>query len=228
MQIVPDVFLVNGFAYGQHQNSYVLRLDDALVMIDAGDLTSDTFDLIQANCSTWDIGLSSISWLLLTHAHFDHASHAARIQSLGAKVVTNHDGADALASGDDRCIGYAVQRSFEPCNVDRIVRDGEKLEIGRSSIRCIEAPGHANSCVVYETLLNGRRLWFVGDVVLTGPACQSVELGWDGGPDYDRDTYLQTLKKLYHMQCDCLFPGHGPPCIGDAGRLIEMAYTKNK
>ena len=110
--------------------------------------------------------------------------------------------------------------------VDRIVRDADELEIGGHTIRCIEALGHANSCVIYETVLNGQRLWFVGDVILTGPECQSVELGWPGGPDYDRRLYLETLRRLCHMECDCLFPGHGPPGIGNGKRLVEMAYTR--
>ena len=228
MQIVPNVFLVNGFPYGQHQNSYVVRLGDALVMIDSGDLLTDTFSLVQSNCTIWNIRLSQLSYLFLTHAHFDHASHAAKIQRMGARIVANQDGAEAVASGDDRCIGYAVHRSFQPCKVDRVVHDGEEIEISGSIIRCIEAPGHANSSVIYEVILDGRRLWFVGDVILTGQECQSVELGWNGGPDYDRRAYRATLARLCHMECDCLFPGHGPPCLGNGKRLVEMAYTKAK
>jgi metallo-beta-lactamase class B len=226
VQLVPNVFLVNGFPYGQHQNSYAVRLDDEWVMIDAGDLESETFDLLQANASLWGIRLEQVRCLLVTHAHFDHASHAARLQRMGVQIVANQDGADALASGDDRCIGYAVGQRFEPCEVDRVIRDGDALEVGAHVIRCIEAPGHANSCVVYEILLDGRRLWFVGDVILTGPECQGVELGWNGGPDYERGTYLRTLERLCHMECDALFPGHGPPCLGNGKRLVEMAYTK--
>jgi metallo-beta-lactamase class B len=226
MQIVPSVFLVNGFPYGQHQNSYVVRLGNKLVMIDAGDLETETFDLLLANCSAWGIGLEQIDYLLITHSHFDHASHAFRLQQMGAKIVTNQDGADALASGDDRCIGYAVHRQFESCKVDHIIKNEDELKVGGVAVRCIEAPGHANSCVIYEILLDERRLWFVGDVILTGPECQSVELGWAGGPDYDQGTYLQTLSHLCHMECDCLFPGHGSPCIGNGKRLVEMAYTK--
>lgn len=226
MQIVPNVFLVNGFPYAQHQNSYVARLGDEFVMIDSGDLGADTFDLVRSNCSTWGIRLEQIHCLLLTHAHFDHASHANKLQRMGVKIVTNQDGADALSSGDDRCIGYAVNRQFEPCKVDHIIRDGEELEVGGSTIRCIEAPGHANSCVIYETVLNDQRLWFTGDVILTGMESQAIELGWTGGPDYDRNVYLQTLGRLCHMACDCLFPGHGPPCVGNAKRLLEMAYAK--
>ena len=115
MQIVPNVFLVNGFPYGRHQNSYIARLGEELVMIDSGDLSAEAFDLVEANSATWGIRLGRISYLLVTHAHFDHASHAARLQSMGVKVVANQDGADALGSGDDRCIGYAVHRRFEPC-----------------------------------------------------------------------------------------------------------------
>ena len=106
-----------------------------------------------------------------------------------------------------------------------LVKNGDEIEVGGSVIRCIEAPGHANSCVVYEIDLGGRRLWFVGDVILTGPECNSAILGWNGGPDYDRVTYLQTLKKLCHMECDCLFPGHGSPCLNNGRRIVEMAYA---
>jgi len=108
MQIMPNVFLVNGFPYGQSQNGYVVRIGNILVMIDSGDLSTDAFDLVEGNCATWGIALSEISYLLVTHAHFDYASHAAALQRVGAKIVTNQDGADALASGDDRCIGYAI------------------------------------------------------------------------------------------------------------------------
>ena len=53
MQIVPDVFLVNGAPYAQHQNGCVVRLGDTYVMIDSGDLDHPTFDLVVANCATW-------------------------------------------------------------------------------------------------------------------------------------------------------------------------------
>ena len=226
MQIIPNVYLVNGFPYGQHQNSYVVKTDKVAVMIDSGDMTTDSLELVRNNCMIWGIDLAEISYLLVTHAHYDHSSHAARLQRLGVKIVTNQDGAEAMASGDHRCIAYAVHRPYEPCKVDRIVSDGEELTVGKLNIRCIAAPGHANSCMVYEMILDGRRLWFVGDVVIIGPECQSVELGWGGGPDFDRSTYLQTLRKLCHMDNDCVFSGHGPPCIGNSKRLIEMAYTR--
>ena len=226
MQIVPNVYLVNGFPYGQHQNSYVVRLGDEVVMIDSGDLGTDSIELVRANCARWGIDLADLAYLLITHAHYDHSSHAAQLQRLGVKIVADRDAADAMAAGDDRCIGYAVQRPFEPCKIDRIAGEGDELAVGNGAIRCIAAPGHANSCMIYEIALDGQRLWFVGDVVIPGPECRSAQLGWNGGPDHDRPTYLETLRRLCHLDCDCLFAGHGPPAIGNGKRLVEMAYTK--
>lgn len=226
MQILPHVYLINGFPYGRHQNSYLLDLGGTLVMVDSGDLETPAYEAVERHARIWGFDLSQVSTMLVTHAHYDHSSHAARLQRLGARIVANQDCADAMASGDDRCIGYAVHQVFEPCRVDQVVRDGEELVIGGVPIRCIEAPGHANSCTVYDVLLDAHHLWFVGDVLLVGPQCESVELGWGGGPDYHRPTYLETLRKLAHMPCDTLFPGHGPAGIGQGKKLLEMGFTK--
>lgn len=195
-------------------------------MIDSGDLGADTFELVLANCKRWEIDVADLSHLLVTHAHFDHSSHAARLQRMGLKVVASNDTAEAMASGDDGCIGYAVHREYEKCRVDLVVDDQQELEIGGIRIRCIAAPGHANGCIVYELVLGGRILWFVGDVLMVGEECQSARLGWSGGPDYVRTTYLETLRRLCHMPCDCLFTGHYQPCLGNGRRIVEMAYTK--
>ena len=80
--------------------------------------------------------------------------------------------------------------------------------------------------MIFEVELNGSILWFTGDLMEVGPECRSLELGWPGGPDFDRDKYLKTLKKLTAMECDVVLPGHGPPLIGGGKRLINMAYTK--
>ena len=73
----------------------------------------------------------------------------------------------------------------------------------------------------------------MGDQIIPmlGLGHQTVELGWKGSPDYDELTYLDSLRKLCHMECDDLFPGHGLPCIGlpcigNGQQLMEMAYNQ--
>ncbi len=226
MQIVPGVYLVNGFPYGRHQNGYLVRAAGATIMIDSGHMAEDSFDALGPNCKRWGIDLSEVTHLLVTHAHFDHSSHAARFRRMGARIVASRDAAEAMASGDDRCIGYAMHRTFERCETDVVVEDGQALEIADLAIRCIAAPGHTNGLMIFETVLNDERLWFCGDLVEVGPEGGTLELGWAGGPGYHRPTYLETLRRLAHMELDTLLPGHGPPAVGRGKQLIEQAYTK--
>jgi metallo-beta-lactamase class B len=226
MQILPGLYLVNGFPYRRHQNSYLLKTKAGPIIIDSGDMEEESFGTVEQACNRWGFDVRNVSHLLVTHAHFDHSSHAARFRSMGAAIVASEDTAAAMATGDDRCIGYAMGRAFEPCPTDRVIRDGEVLDLGGIAIRGIAAPGHAEGLMIFEVMLGNERLWFCGDLVEVGPVCTDLQLGWTGGPDYDRPTYLETLRRLAHMECDTLLPGHGPPGIGLGKRLIQMAYTK--
>ena len=151
----------------------------------------------------------------------------AELQRRGLKIVCSPETAAALAAGDERCIGYAVQRVFEPCQADIVVRDGEELTVDGLRVRCLAAPGHCNGLMVYEMAMEGERMWFTSDLLIAQHAHSWVELPWTGAPDFDRPTYIASLARLLKQPpCDHLFPGHGPAAIGGARRLLEMAYTE--
>ncbi len=226
MQVFPGVYLVNGFPYMRHQNSYVVRTDQAMFMIDSGDMREESFATVEAASRLWDIELSGLSHLLITHPHFDHSSHAARLRKLGVRIVASAETAGAISTGDYRCIGYTMGQEFDPCPADDVVEDGQTLSIGGLDVHCISAPGHDDGCMIYEMVLNGQRLWFVGDVVMTGWECETASPGWEGGPSYDRKIYLETLRDLAHRECDCRLQGHGPHWIGRGRRMVEKAFTK--
>ncbi len=226
MQILPDVYLVEGFAYARHPNSYLVQTDEGAVLVDTGLESDDALERMQAHARRWGLDLAAARHVLITHVHYDHAGHAAELQRRGARLVTNADGAEAMAAGDARCIGYAVHRRFEPCRAEEVIADGDEVRVGQYAFRCIEAPGHAGSCVIYELAHAAGRVWFCGDVICTERAGGAAILGWAGGPDYDRPVYLRTLERLVDLGCDHLLPGHGVPCLGQGGRLVENAYTK--
>jgi metallo-beta-lactamase class B len=228
MQILPGVYLVNGSPYGRHQNGYLIHRDGAAVLVDAGDLDDgETLPEVERNAARWGLRLDEVSHLLITHAHFDHASHAAALQRRGVQIVASPETAEALATGDERCIGYAVQRVFEPCRADVVLCDGEELAVGELRVRCLAAPGHADGLVVYETILDGERLWFVGDLLVAQHAHRGVDLPWTGDPNFDRARYIQSLARLLKLPpCVHLLPGHGPAAIGCGHRVLEMLYAE--
>jgi glyoxylase-like metal-dependent hydrolase (beta-lactamase superfamily II) len=228
MQILPGVYLINGSPYGRHQNGYLLRRSSTTVMIDSGDLDdAETLPEVERNAARWGIRLEQASHLFVTHAHFDHASHAAALQQRGLKIVASPETAEAMEKGDARCIGYAVHRVFAPCHVDVVLRDNETLNVGDLQIRCLTAAGHTAGLAVYEVMLDGERLWFCGDLLEARHAHRGIDLPWTGAPDFDRAEYIRSLARLLTLPpCDHLLAGHGPAAIGCGRYMIEEAYSE--
>jgi metallo-beta-lactamase class B len=228
VQVYPGVYQINGSPYGRHQNGYLIHREGATILIDSGDNhDGETLPEVARNAARWGHELTDASYIFLTHAHFDHASHAAELQRRGVKLVASPQTAEAMAAGDERCIGYAVQRTFTPCTVDTILQDGKVLTVGPFEVRCLAAPGHTEGMVVYEIMLDGERFWFTGDLLEAKHAHAWVDLPWTGAPDFDRSTYVASLARLLkEPPCDHVLPGHGPVALGNGRRLLEMAYTE--
>ncbi len=227
MQVLPGVYQVNGSPYGRHQNGYLIHRDGTTILIDSGDMEAPTLPEVERNLARWGVKVEDVSHFFVTHAHFDHASHAAELQRRGVRVVASAKTAEVLAAGDERCIGYAVQRVFEPCQADEIIHEGQAFTVGGLSLNAIAVPGHCEDMVMFETVLDGERLWFSGDLFEALHAHRLVELPYTGAPDFCRTTYIASLRRVLRLPvCDYALPGHGPVAIGRAGRLVEMAYNK--
>ena len=102
-----------------------------------------------------------ISWVLETHAHADHLSAAAFIKERTGASTAIGEGilkvqkvfAPMLGAGDVQTDGS---------DFDRLLGDGERLEIGTLDVEVIATPGHTPACVTY---LIGGVAAFVGDTL---------------------------------------------------------------
>lgn len=128
-----------------------------------------------------------IDWLLETHAHADHLSAAPFLRKrTGAKVVIGEH-------------ITAVQKVFKGVfnlshvtadgkPFDKLVRDGETLELGKLTIKVLHTPGHTPACVSY---LIGDAL-FVGDTMFM-PDYGTARADFPGG---DARTLYRSIQKL--------------------------------
>ena len=94
--------------------------------------------------------LSALGWgrldlLLITHWHPDHTEGAARLKAeTGCEVVGPEEAARVTT-------------------LDRIVRDGDAVDLGETRFEATEAPGHTLGHVVYRAPAAGEA--FTGDVL---------------------------------------------------------------
>ena len=225
MQLLKDIFLVSGWAYGLHPNAYAVKGRDALVLIDCG-LDEQDLAVIDVNLRYWDLAQLPISHLLLTHSHFDHSGNAHLIRGRGALTAAGPGDAEGIELGDDRTIPYAYARKFPACPIDIKVKDGDVVRAAGLDFEVIHVPGHSSGSVFYRLILDGRIILFTGDVVRAGANTETAMLGWTGAVDFDRAAYLQSLQRIAKLEADVVLAGHFQPCLKDGYKLLADAYMR--
>jgi glyoxylase-like metal-dependent hydrolase (beta-lactamase superfamily II) len=225
VQLLPNIYLLDGFAYAQHPNFYLVYGEHGNVVIDAGTVRGD-LDRAEGHLAAWGISLANVDHLLLTHSHYDHIGNAAVLRERGATVVAGPGDAAGIERADWRTAPYATGFRVPACKVDRVVKDGDVIEACGFRFEVIHAPGHTNGSAIYQLRHTGKIIWFVGDVVMINNTNFEPELGWQGGEDFDKTTYLKTLRRLAELPVDCILAGHYFPYLSEGQRLVGRAYVK--
>jgi glyoxylase-like metal-dependent hydrolase (beta-lactamase superfamily II) len=92
---------------------------------------------------------ASIVWILETHAHADHLTAAPHIKErTGAKVVIGAEITKVQAVFGELFNAADVGR--DGGQFDRLVRDGDRLPLGKLEIEVLHTPGHTPACVTYR------------------------------------------------------------------------------
>ena len=165
-------------------------------------------------------GLTALPVTVLnSHTHFDHVGGNADFAEIlnvdsdysraNASGGANRYGAwDALAP--ERVCGRlpaGVTREayrIRPWKATRVVRDGDRLDLGGRTLEVLLTPGHTpdSLCVIDRR----NRLLFTGDTFYLGPIYLYVA-------ETDVGAYERSMARLAALvpQLDCLLPGHNVP-----------------
>ncbi len=90
--------------------------------------------------------------LLNGQAHFDHMAGAAQIvRETGAKVMVMEGDADVVESGgkSDFLAAIGAVPPFPPTKVDRVLHDGDKVELGGMTLVAHKTAGHTRGCTTW-------------------------------------------------------------------------------
>jgi metallo-beta-lactamase class B len=117
-------------------SAYLLSTRDGLVLVDS--LYGEYVDHLVGGVAKLGFEITDVRYILVTHAHFDHSGGAKRLQELsGARVgMTEQDW--ILHEESVR----AGRRFAEPLARDLVLRDGERLQVGDTTIEIFVTPGH--------------------------------------------------------------------------------------
>ena len=133
--------------------SYLITTPEGHILIDTG--MTEMHDVIRNNVATLGFKTADIKIMLSSHAHFDHiAGHAAMKKLTGAQVMAMVGDAEALESGKDNSALGAI--GWEPVKVDRVLKHGDTVSLGGTTLRAIHAPGHTQGATTWVTTVDDR------------------------------------------------------------------------
>ena len=231
MQILKNLYQVGGslnnithteiFDPFDDCNVYVLNLGENCILFDCGN--GETLEQIFANMRYWDFSPDKITHCLLTHAHWDHAGAACLLKEKGIQLIAHPNAADAVQAGDERCCGYLYHKSFNSCQIDTIVEDGDSITINDQIIKVHHFPGHTMGCTAYEFIWEGKKIFVTGDTIGT---LGVGHFGWDGSIDFDKKNYIESLTKFARLSFNMMLPGHGLITFEGPKRRVETSLNE--
>jgi hydroxyacylglutathione hydrolase len=235
VRITGEVYVVGGgvtnaFGLSDDPDCHIYLVDggDELALIDCGMASGDSLERVLGNVRAEGLDPEKITKVIVTHYHMDHAGGAARFRErLGVEVVAPADAAPALRTGDESAVAldvanaagvYAADYHFQPVEVTREVREGDRIRVGKLELEVIETPGHCDGHV--SLLLRGRerRYLFAGDAVFSGGrvVLQNIH-------DCSIQKSAASIAKLARLEFDALLPGHAAICLEGGMRHVATA-----
>lgn len=174
--------------------------NNCYLITDAETNKSALVDCTEASPKMLDfIGNADLEYILLTHGHFDHIGGVKEIkEKFGAKVVISSQDEPMLSSGKLSLAAFCggVQNNT---SADILVKDGDVIELGKTSIKVMATPGHTKGGVCY----------IADDCIFTGDTLFFCSCGRTDFPGGSFDEIKQSLNKLARLKGNYkLYPGH--------------------
>lgn len=183
---------------------YLLETIDGIVLIDTA--FPETVDLLLENFARIGKDPRDVRHIIHTHGHYDHVGATRALVAMsGAKTYIGVGDEDAVRGVNELIfaneMGVCYTDTFEP---DVIVRDGDVLVFGDTSIRFVATPGHTAGTVslFFDVSVQGKR-YRAGLFGGAGLNSLTVEyLTRYGLPLSMRDTFLQSIDKVIDEPVD--------------------------
>ena len=169
--------------------TYLLGIAEVAVVDPGPDLPEHVDALVEA------IGERPVVAIMCTHTHRDH-SPAARL--LAARIGAPIIGCAPLAL---ETVGPRADAAFDGDYApDRVLKDGETLEVDGHLVTAVATPGHTSNHLCYAY----RGALITGDHVMGWSTTVVVP------PDGEMAAYMRSLDKLRQRDDRVYYPAHGP------------------
>ena len=142
-KMTPFKLFANVYYVGTYQACcYLIDTGDGLIMIDPG--YHNTAYLVVNSIRELGFDFKDIKYIICTHWHGDHTEATNAFKDLS--------GATTMIGEND------FERAKAYFTADKVIKDGDTLSLGNTTIRFMETPGHTKGTIsfFFEVTENGK------------------------------------------------------------------------
>jgi metallo-beta-lactamase class B len=157
--------------------------------------------LIRKSVEQLGFAYKDIKVILISHAHGDHDE--------ATNLVRSETGAKLMVMDADVPAEESSAPGRPGAHVDRVLHDGDTVELGGSKLVARLTPGHTKGCTTWTMQVreDGRTL----NVVVIGSPNVNAGYVLVGNKNYPQiaDDYVKTFARLKSLPCDVFLGAHG-------------------
>jgi metallo-beta-lactamase class B len=180
-------------------NSYLFTTPQGHILINSN--FEDTVPLLQASVEKLGFKMTDIKVILGSHAHGDHMQADAVVKELtgGAMVMAMEQDVPALKA--------MKGPSGKPHPIDRVLKDGEQVTLGGTTLIAHLTPGHTRGCTTWTTTIpEGGRTYNV--LIACAGLQEDARLVNNKNYPEIADDFAASIKKFKAMQPDVFLGAH--------------------
>ena len=140
-----------------------------------------------------------LSYILLTHGHYDHIIGVAELCERYHPTVCASEKELMLISEPSYNLSKNHGIIIKPFTVDRPLKDGDTVKLGESEFRFMLTPGHTM----------GSGCYIVDDSIFSGDTLFCTSVGRTDFPTSSMRDMMQSVSRLKNLEGDYdVYPGH--------------------
>ena len=179
-------------------NSYLITTPQGHILINTN--FEETVPLMEQALAKLGYKWSDVKLILGSHAHGDHMQANAAVKELtGAQVVVMEQDVPGIK-------GMKVP-SGKAMAIDRVIKDGETVTFGGTTLRAHLTPGHTRGCTTWEFPVQDAGKTFNVVIACGGLQEDATLVGNKNYPEI-ADHFAQSIKKYKTLKPDVFLAAH--------------------
>lgn len=203
-RIVANIYYVGA----AEVTSFLITTPKGHILIDAG--YEETAPMIRDNVAKLGFDIRDVRILLNTQAHYDHAGGFVKVKAMTrATLMASDREAPLLIRGGLGDPQFGDRFPYPPVTPDRLLRDGERVSLGGTTLTARLTPGHTPGCTTWTMTAHEKLRRYNVAVVCSASVPPAYRLVGNTKYPNAADDYRRTFRILESLPVDVFLAAHG-------------------